>query len=152
VGVHTPNCETYNVNQSSRGYQYVEKSVGVIILCAILLQLEKEVFSTTKLQILFQFQIVTSGLTCSLAMKFAGMSDFNDIPEDFPTTLIKQKQWLERIARRIVHRIWLEPAKEDIRIAAEAYRSCRSSKSTLMDDEDVYPYCFCHEGNINDHF
>ena len=90
-------------------------------------------------------------------MKFAGMSDFNDIPEDFPTTLLEQKEWLERMARRIVHRIWLEPAKDDIRIAAEAYRSCRTPKPDLVHEEDVYPYCFCHEGNhdeikINDLF
>jgi len=70
-------------------------------------------------------------------MQLCQMTTRNDVPTDFPAIGINQQAWLDRLAVRVVERVWLEPAIKDLRIAEQSYK-----------EDDGYQFCFCHEGNI----
>ena len=58
-------------------------------------------------------------------MKYAKMTDFNDIPEDNPQTAGQQRVWFETLA-----------PNEDIREAAEGYTQTEPESTA----KDFYPY------------
>ena len=85
-------------------------------------------------------------------MKLCGMTSREDIPEDFPQSPDGQLEWFDRLVTRFLDRIWLQPDPEDLRVVAEAYKQPEADDDDddgPEGDGDIYPFCFCHEGEKN---
>ena len=79
-------------------------------------------------------------------MKFADMQSVEDIPADLPNDKLQQDQWLERLAMKIVDRVWHEPEPDVLKAIQEGYRHDRYQSDS--DEENFFPFCFCNEGNL----
>lgn len=78
-------------------------------------------------------------------MKLGGMSNRDDVPEDFPLRVEEQQAWFNRLVQRVVDRVWSQPSPEDLRVLAEEFRQAWVLPDG-MPGEEFFPFCFCHKG------
>jgi len=88
-------------------------------------------------------QFTTVGFTILTAMKLLGATSIANIrvPENLKDDNVR-RQWLRRLACRIVDHVFLPPDELDIRQTARHFEIIQSAGH----DRASFPYCICHRG------
>jgi hypothetical protein len=84
-------------------------------------------------------------------MDMVDMDNLSTMPQSFPReSSTKDKlQWLTKISKRMVERIWVQTPIEDIKIATTAYQDVvlgTSPAAAAAAADPVYPHCVCGIG------
>ena len=79
-------------------------------------------------------------------MRMCDMSERDQIPADLPKSAAEREVWLTRLAERMVERVWNEPLPEDLRLVEDSYSENISPDEQAHDSDDLYPFCFCKQG------
>ena len=103
------------------------------------------------ISIVCSLQFITESYTLLLCLKLGDMRTLDDRPAGYEGSLRKKKDWLTRMSRRVVDRVFNPTSSEDVRVAAESMRNEHQRRRLVLrnaTDQEVFPYCSCRDGKF----